>query len=56
MSEKAQHLVVLKKKSEGDVGHGPMGPDFQTDFLMEWGCISTKYSSYAQGVMVFDSI
>ena len=55
MSDKAQYLVVFKKKSEGDVGHGPMGPDFQTDFLMEWGRISLKYLSCAQGVMVFDS-
>ena len=32
-----------------------MGQRFQTDFLMEWCQISTKYSSCAQGVMVFDS-
>ena len=55
VTKKAQYLVVFEYKSEGDVGHVTMGPDFQTDFLMEWGCISTKYLSYAQGVMVFDS-
>ena len=32
-----------------------MGKGFQTHFLMQWARISTKYSSCAQGVMVFDS-
>ena len=27
MSEEAQYLVVFKKKSEGNVGPGPMGLD-----------------------------
>ena len=55
MSEEAVGLAILKKKLEGKVGPGPKGPGFQTDFLMEWGRISTKYSSCAQGMMVFDS-
>ena len=38
------------------MGPVPMGPRFQTDFLMEWHRISLKYSSCAQGVMVFVSI
>ena len=38
------------------MGQVPMGPRFQTDFLMEWHQISLKYSSCAQGVMVFVSI
>ena len=32
-----------------------MGQRFQTDIMMEWLLIFTKYSSCAQGVMVFDS-
>ena len=38
------------------MGPGTKGPGFQSNFLMEWGRISTKYSSCAQGVMVFGSI
>ena len=33
-----------------------MGQIFQTQFLVEWRRISLKYSSCAQGVMVFVSI
>ena len=54
-SEQAVGLGILKKKSEGKVGPGLKGPGFQSNFLMEWGRISTKYSSCAEGVMVFDS-
>ena len=35
---------------------GPWAARFQTEFLMEWWRISLKYSSCAQGVMVFVSI
>ena len=55
-SKGAVGLAILKKKSEGKVGPVPMGQIFQTKFLMEWGQISLKYSSCAQGVMIFVSI
>ena len=55
-SEEAVGLGNLKKKSEGKVGPGPKGPGFQSIFLMEWSYISLKYSSCAQGVVVFVSI
>ena len=38
------------------MGHGPMGPGFQTKFLREWSHISSRYSSCVQGVVVFDCI
>ena len=55
-SEEAVRIGILKKKSEGKVGPVPMGQIFQTDFMMEWGRISLKYSSCTQGVMVLVSI
>ena len=55
-SGEAVGLGNLKKKLEGKVGPGPKGPGFQSIFLMEWGYISLKYLSCAQGVVVFVSI
>ena len=51
-SEETVGLAILKKKSEGDVGPGPMGRKLQMNIMKQWQHIFLKYLRYEHIVLV----
>ena len=52
LSEETVGLAILKKKSEGDVGPGPMGRKLQMIIMKQWRHIFLKYLRYEHIVVV----
>ena len=51
-SKETVELAILKKKSEGDVGPGPMGRKLQMNIMKQWRHIFLKYLRYEHIVVV----